>query len=158
MQASIGIPVAAPALHSLLADGIVHAPTTVKGERVRLLQPITRERLFAHLIANGEDIGLCLLEPPKLSVGIPGHREDFLCNDNRHTVLPNRCEPTSIVQFAPLGNKKDSTDRPVPVQPIGECLKRRWHTDSAADRLGVTENYRYSQPSERVCCNAQYRT
>jgi hypothetical protein len=92
--------------HEKREDVPVHPPTTVKGERVALLQPITRESLFAHLSANGEDIGLCLLGPPKLRVGIPGHRKYFLYDDNRHIVLPNRCDPTRIAQLALLGNKK----------------------------------------------------
>src|SRR5258706_3561656 len=111
MQASIRIPVAAPALHPLLTDGIVHAPTTVKGKGGNLLKPITREYLFTGLIANGEDIGLCLLGPPKLRVDIPGHREYFLRDDNGHMMLPNRCDPTSIAQLARLGNKKRSEIR-----------------------------------------------
>lgn len=111
MQASIRIPVATSALHSLLPDGIVHARAAVEGERGTQFQPIACESLFACLIAKGEDIGLCLLRPPKLSVGIFGHRAYFLYNDKRYMVLPNTCDPTSIAQRALLGNKKERLAR-----------------------------------------------
>jgi hypothetical protein len=109
MQASIRIPITTPALDLLLPDGIVHAPTAVKGKGGNVLKPITRECLCTDLIVNGEDIGLCLLGPPKLSVGRSGHRAYFLCNDKRHIMLPNTCDPTSIAQLALLGNKKSIT-------------------------------------------------
>ena len=106
MQASIRIPIAVPALHPLLTDGIVHARTAVKGKGGDLLKPITAERLCTGLITTGEDIGLCLLGPLKLRVGIPGHREYFLRDDNGYIILPHRCDSISIVQVARLGNKK----------------------------------------------------
>src|SRR5690348_4898428 len=84
----------------------MHAQTAVKGERVTSLQPIARESLFASLITNRKNIGLCLLGPPQLSVGISGHGVYFLCKDKRRIVLPNNCDPTSIARLALLGNKK----------------------------------------------------
>ncbi|GHO47737.1 hypothetical protein KSX_59000 [Ktedonospora formicarum] len=72
-----------------------------------MLKPITCECLCTGLIIHEEDIGLCVLGPPKLSEGISGHRAYFLCNDKRHIMLPNTCDPTNIAQLALLGNKED---------------------------------------------------